>query len=91
MQVISEEKNFRLCAKSENELAKWLGAFKSLLVKRREEEAKRLVQKQAQNPTLTTTAATPTLPTTPIVPQPKHVSIVEPNAAAPAVQPLAIK
>ncbi|KAL1654265.1 hypothetical protein SLS61_003270 [Didymella pomorum] len=91
MQVISEEKNFRFCAKSENELAKWLGAFKSLLVKRREEEAKRLAQKQAQNPTLTTTAATPTLPTTPIVPQPKRVSIAEPNAAAPAVQPMAIK
>ncbi|KAF1357470.1 PH domain-like protein [Lizonia empirigonia] len=41
MQVLTDEKNFRFCAKSENELAKWLGAFKSLLVRRREGEAKR--------------------------------------------------
>lgn len=44
MQVISEEKNFRFCAPDENSLAKWLGAFKSLLVKRKEAEQKRIVQ-----------------------------------------------
>ncbi|KAF2259288.1 PH domain-like protein [Lojkania enalia] len=36
MQIISEEKNFRFCASDEDSLAKWLGAFKSLLAKRRE-------------------------------------------------------
>lgn len=36
MQVISEDKNLRFCAADENSLAKWLGAFKSLLVKRKE-------------------------------------------------------
>jgi hypothetical protein len=41
MQVISEEKNFRFCAPDENALAKWLGAFKSLLVKRKEAEQQR--------------------------------------------------
>jgi hypothetical protein len=38
MQVISEEKNFRFCAPDEDSLAKWLGAFKSLLIKRKEAE-----------------------------------------------------
>jgi hypothetical protein len=38
MQVISEEKNFRFCAPDENSLAKWLGAFKSLLIKRKDEQ-----------------------------------------------------
>jgi hypothetical protein len=41
MQVISEEKNFRFCAPDENALAKWLGAFKSLLIKRKEAQQKR--------------------------------------------------
>ncbi|KAF2794813.1 PH-domain-containing protein [Melanomma pulvis-pyrius CBS 109.77] len=36
MQVISEEKNFRFSAPGEESLARWLGAFKSLLVKRKE-------------------------------------------------------
>jgi len=47
MQVISEEKNFRFSAPDENTLAKWLGAFKSLLVKRKEAEHQRLLQKAA--------------------------------------------
>ncbi|KAF2706019.1 PH domain-like protein [Pleomassaria siparia CBS 279.74] len=38
MQVISEEKNFRFSAPGEESLARWLGAFKSLLVKRKEAE-----------------------------------------------------
>lgn len=95
MQVITEEKNFRFCAKSENELAKWLGSFKSLLVRRREEEGKRVAQAHAQTPALMTTVATPTLPQTPMVPQQqqqqKRVSIAEPNVTVPAIQPMAIK
>ncbi|PVI02945.1 PH domain-like protein [Periconia macrospinosa] len=44
MQVISEEKNLRFCAADENSLAKWLGAFKSLLVKRKEARSQRTLQ-----------------------------------------------
>jgi hypothetical protein len=36
MQLITEERNYRLCALDENSLAMWLGALKSILVKRRE-------------------------------------------------------
>lgn len=90
MQVISEEKNFRFCANSENELAKWLGAFKSLLIRRREGEGKRIAQAHGQTPVVTTTAATPTLPHAP-TPAQKPVSITEPNVPAPTMQPLAIK
>lgn len=43
MQIISDEKNFRFCAPNEDALAKWLGAFKSLLVKRKEAELQRAV------------------------------------------------
>lgn len=35
MQVISEERNYRFCAFDEESLARWLGAFKSLLAKRK--------------------------------------------------------
>ena len=35
MQIIAEEKTYRFCAPSEEELARWLGAVKSLIVKRR--------------------------------------------------------
>lgn len=44
MQVITEEKNLRFCAPDEDCLAKWLGAFKSLLVKRKEAEHQRVLQ-----------------------------------------------
>jgi hypothetical protein len=47
MQVISEEKNLRFCAPDENTLAKWLGAFKSLLVKRKEAQHQRVLQAAA--------------------------------------------
>ncbi|KAF2087832.1 PH-domain-containing protein, partial [Saccharata proteae CBS 121410] len=36
LQLISEERNYRLCAPDEDALAKWLGAFKMLLAKRKE-------------------------------------------------------
>ncbi|KAF2835414.1 PH domain-like protein [Patellaria atrata CBS 101060] len=39
MQIISEERNYRFCAPDEDALAKWLGALKSLLAKRREKSA----------------------------------------------------
>lgn len=48
MQIISDEKNFRFCAPNEDALAKWLGAFKSLLVKRKEVELQRAAM-QAEN------------------------------------------
>jgi hypothetical protein len=36
MQLISEERNYRFCAPDEDSLAKWLGAFKSLIAKRKD-------------------------------------------------------
>lgn len=36
MQIIAEEKSFRFCAPSEEALARWLGALKSQLAKRKE-------------------------------------------------------
>lgn len=41
LQIITEEKSYRLCAHDEESLVKCLGAFKSLLAKRKELEAKR--------------------------------------------------
>lgn len=41
MQIISEERNYRLCAPDEDAVVRWLGAFKSLLVKRKEAEQQR--------------------------------------------------
>lgn len=38
MQVIGEERNYRFCAYDEESLARWLGAFKSLLSKRKAKE-----------------------------------------------------
>lgn len=49
MQIISEEKNIKLCALDENSLAKCLGAFKSLLVKKRDAEQKRVVSNPGNN------------------------------------------
>ncbi|KAL1604986.1 hypothetical protein SLS60_004527 [Paraconiothyrium brasiliense] len=43
-QVITEEKNFRFSALNENASSQWLGAFKSLLVKRKEAEQQRVLQ-----------------------------------------------
>ncbi|SMQ47994.1 unnamed protein product [Zymoseptoria tritici ST99CH_1A5] len=39
MQIISEERNYRFCAFDEESLARWLGAFKSLLEKRKASKA----------------------------------------------------
>lgn len=55
MQVISEEKNIRCCAPDENALAKWLGAFKSLLNKRSQmQQARAQPQSQSQPSQLVT-------------------------------------
>lgn len=43
LQIITEEKSYRFCAYDEESLVKCLGAFKSLLAKRKELEAKRAV------------------------------------------------
>lgn len=40
LQVITEEKSYRFCTHDEESLIKCLGAFKSLLAKRKELEAK---------------------------------------------------
>ncbi|KAK7192340.1 hypothetical protein DPSP01_004926 [Paraphaeosphaeria sporulosa] len=62
-QVISEEKNFRFSAPNENALSKWLGAFKSLLIKRKEAEQQRALQAtgNTQPPRTSTSAQQPTL------------------------------
>lgn len=44
MQVIAEEKNYRLCASSEDALAKWLGALKSQLAKKEAIPTKKLMK-----------------------------------------------
>jgi hypothetical protein len=50
MQIISEEKNVRFCANNDDQLARWLGAFKSLLAKRKEVGAQRVLATGANNP-----------------------------------------
>jgi hypothetical protein len=40
LQIITEEKSYKFCAHNEDELDKSLGAFKSLLAKRKEQEGK---------------------------------------------------
>jgi hypothetical protein len=45
LQLITDERNYRFCAQSEEELAKWVGAFKSLLKKRRESERGREIKR----------------------------------------------
>ncbi|PKS06801.1 hypothetical protein jhhlp_006876 [Lomentospora prolificans] len=56
LQIITEEKSYRFCATDEEELVRCLGAFKSLLTKRRELE-QRLAAAQAtmEPPALATT------------------------------------
>ena len=62
MQIIGEERNYRFCATSEESLMRWLGAFKSLLARRkgRDDQSKSVVAAQA--PALTVTSGTPTRP-----------------------------
>ena len=57
-QVISEDKNLRFSAADENTLSRWLGAFKSLLVKRREAAQQRVLQEAGNNqaPNISTSA-----------------------------------
>jgi len=46
MQIITEERNYRFCATNEDQLAKWLGSFKSLLVKRKERQKEKEKEKE---------------------------------------------
>lgn len=46
MQVIAEDKSYRFCAPSDEAVSKWLGSFKSLLVKRKEAEMQRAANTQ---------------------------------------------
>lgn len=39
MQIIAEEKNYRLCAPDEESLARWLGSLKSILAARKKLDA----------------------------------------------------
>jgi hypothetical protein len=50
MQIISDERNYRFCALSDDDLAKWLGAFKSLFAKRKEAQSQRISQAPGSNP-----------------------------------------
>jgi hypothetical protein len=68
MQVISEDKNFRFCAPDENSLAMWLGAFKSLLIKRKEGQ-KRTEVPRTEVPRIEP-APKPAAPTQPLAVQP---------------------
>ena len=45
MQIIAEEKSYRFCAPSEEALARWLGALKSQLARRKEHAAKNIKAK----------------------------------------------
>ncbi|KAK3989481.1 hypothetical protein QBC44DRAFT_83965 [Cladorrhinum sp. PSN332] len=54
LQLITDEKSYKFCAQGEEELVRCLGAFKSLLAKRRELEAK------VANATAAVVATTPT-------------------------------
>lgn len=36
MQIITEDRDYKFCVEDEDDLARWIGSFKSLLVKRRE-------------------------------------------------------
>lgn len=49
-QIITEERNYRCCAPDDDALAKWLGAFKCLLVRRKEMDMQReALKNQSQN------------------------------------------
>ncbi len=50
LQVITEEKSYKFCAHNEEGLDKSLGAFKSLLAKRKEAELLSLASRAAQPP-----------------------------------------
>jgi hypothetical protein len=49
MQVIAEEKSYRFCAPSEEALARWLGALKSQLAKKKEKEKEKEKERENTN------------------------------------------
>lgn len=64
MQIITEEKNFRFCASDDDSLAKWLGAFKSLLVKRKEAGLQRTLQSATNTATVPPSSSNSNAPRT---------------------------
>jgi hypothetical protein len=73
MQVICEEKNYKFCASNEDSLAKWLGAFKSLLVKKKDVPQTRI--QQATPNTINIQPATPSLLPSPMSPTQQPLAI----------------
>ncbi|KAL1797708.1 hypothetical protein ACET3X_004314 [Alternaria dauci] len=73
MQVICEEKNYKFCASDEDSLAKWLGAFKSLLVKKKEVPLTRIPQPTPS--TINIQPATPSLVSSPMPPAQQPLAI----------------
>lgn len=61
MQVICEEKNFKFCASDDDTLARWLGAFKSLLIKKDAQQMR--LPPPASNPTAMPTPSPMPVPT----------------------------
>jgi hypothetical protein len=58
MQVICEEKNYKFCASNDDSLARWLGAFKSLLIKKDPQQTR--APPPVSNTTTTTMQPPPT-------------------------------
>ncbi|KAK4167668.1 hypothetical protein QBC43DRAFT_135812 [Cladorrhinum sp. PSN259] len=67
LQLITDEKSYKFCAQGEEELVQCLGAFKSLLAKRRELEVKAAnANATAAAPTTTNPAPAATTPAAPV-------------------------
>jgi hypothetical protein len=60
-QIITEEKQFKFCARSEEEVAKWVGEFKALLAKRRDAH-KHKEERRRASAELNTSVASPQPP-----------------------------
>lgn len=73
MQVICEEKNYKFCASDEDSLAKWFGAFKSVLVKKKEVPQTRI--QQATPNTINIQPATPSFLPSPMPPAQQPLTI----------------
>ncbi|KAG9191010.1 hypothetical protein G6011_09098 [Alternaria panax] len=73
MQVICEEKNYKFCASDEDSLAKWLGAFKSLLAKNKEALPTRIQQPMPS--TINIQPATPSFAPSPMAPAQQPLAI----------------
>jgi hypothetical protein len=70
LQIITDEKSYRFCTHDEEALVQCLGAFKSLLAKRRELEARAGTPNAAAATTMTTTTTATIAPATGARPPP---------------------